>query len=360
MEFLYYGYIFVLWLIFWSFSSVIIHRLKSQKKWMFLWRSECPNCKHLLNYKDLFPVFSFLSTGWKCRYCKSKISFIYPILELSMWLIFLASAYFLVDINLILWLDVLEIIKLFFYLVMWVLTIVYVFYDILFLEIPDSVLFIQILLAYIFLAIQSYLGFNFMPNILWSFEITNIWFIGVLAFWTALIWGFYMIMLKELEYIYDILILVLWGVGFYILSKIFPGILLEMPLASWLIWAYAFFLFFFLQILVSGGKWMWGWDLRIAILIWLFVWIKRLFFTWLTTYMIWSILWILIIFVQFIKRYKIVKSSNFEKFKIKLGKKKYSLDTQIPFGPFLAVGMYLMIFFETQIMQFFQTFIMPY
>ncbi len=46
-------------------------------------RSHCPSCNHVLGILDLFPVFSWLFSGGKCRYCKKKISIRYPVIELS-------------------------------------------------------------------------------------------------------------------------------------------------------------------------------------------------------------------------------------------------------------------------------------
>lgn len=80
-------------LLFGSFWSVILsRRAKSQSLEQSLsiifWRSECPNCKTTLQAIDLIPVFSFLFQGWRCRYCKKKISWFYPILELWTAIIF--------------------------------------------------------------------------------------------------------------------------------------------------------------------------------------------------------------------------------------------------------------------------------
>ena len=44
-------------------------------------RSECMSCGHTLGILDLIPVFSWLFLGGRCRYCKEKISAIYPIGE---------------------------------------------------------------------------------------------------------------------------------------------------------------------------------------------------------------------------------------------------------------------------------------
>ncbi|MDQ3065273.1 MAG: prepilin peptidase [bacterium] len=45
-------------------------------------RSMCPSCKHTLAAKDLVPLFSWLSLGGKCRYCRKSIGWQYPLVEL--------------------------------------------------------------------------------------------------------------------------------------------------------------------------------------------------------------------------------------------------------------------------------------
>ncbi len=56
-----------------SFLNVVIYRLP---KGMSLSHppSHCPNCEHRLGVMDLFPLLSYLLTGGKCRYCKNKVS----------------------------------------------------------------------------------------------------------------------------------------------------------------------------------------------------------------------------------------------------------------------------------------------
>lgn len=44
--------------------------------------SYCPNCQTKLGFKDLFPVFSWIFSGGKCRHCATKISARYPLIEL--------------------------------------------------------------------------------------------------------------------------------------------------------------------------------------------------------------------------------------------------------------------------------------
>src|SRR5882762_114793 len=54
-------------------------------------RSVCPHCEHELAAKDLMPVFSWLSLGGKCRYCKKPISRQYPLVELLTAVLFVFS-----------------------------------------------------------------------------------------------------------------------------------------------------------------------------------------------------------------------------------------------------------------------------
>lgn len=78
---------FLFGLIVGSFLNAVIYRLKaSQTLWGF---SACPNCHHRLGAADLVPVASFLFLGGKCRYCRRRISWQYPLVELATGLVFL-------------------------------------------------------------------------------------------------------------------------------------------------------------------------------------------------------------------------------------------------------------------------------
>jgi leader peptidase (prepilin peptidase)/N-methyltransferase len=44
--------------------------------------SHCPNCQHRLGAWDLIPVLSYLGLRGQCRYCQTKISVRYPLVEL--------------------------------------------------------------------------------------------------------------------------------------------------------------------------------------------------------------------------------------------------------------------------------------
>lgn len=45
--------------------------------------SKCEYCNHSLRWYDKIPVFSYLSTLGRCRYCKQKLSMRYPLVELG-------------------------------------------------------------------------------------------------------------------------------------------------------------------------------------------------------------------------------------------------------------------------------------
>ena len=70
-----------------SFLNVLICRLPDLKS-IFFTRSYCPKCKHQLGWIDLIPVGSFVLLSGKCRYCKEKISWQYPLVELGTAILF--------------------------------------------------------------------------------------------------------------------------------------------------------------------------------------------------------------------------------------------------------------------------------
>lgn len=128
--FIIYLTIFFIGLGFGSFSSVIIHRLHSNEKGIFLGRSKCPHCSTTLKASDLIPVLSYLIHRAKCQYCKKPISKKYPTLELTMGSFFLLTTY-LTGLNNY-WL-------LAFYLLVTFTFVLLSFYDAFFQEVPDEI-----------------------------------------------------------------------------------------------------------------------------------------------------------------------------------------------------------------------------
>jgi leader peptidase (prepilin peptidase)/N-methyltransferase len=73
--------IFVLGLCIGSFLNVCIYRVPESKSIVHP-RSMCPNCHTLIPSYDNIPVLSYLWLKGRCRQCKVKIPFRYPMIEL--------------------------------------------------------------------------------------------------------------------------------------------------------------------------------------------------------------------------------------------------------------------------------------
>ncbi|RLG09202.1 hypothetical protein DRN73_10305 [Candidatus Pacearchaeota archaeon] len=81
---------------FCSFLNVLIYRLPKGLTPLKSLRSFCPVCKFYLKWWHNIPILSFFILKGKCYYCKFKISFRYPLVELLAGVIFLVIAYLLV------------------------------------------------------------------------------------------------------------------------------------------------------------------------------------------------------------------------------------------------------------------------
>lgn len=63
-----------------SFINVVVYRLPVQQSILFP-PSRCPHCLNQLKPYDNVPVLGWLWLRGRCRYCKSKISIRYPVVE---------------------------------------------------------------------------------------------------------------------------------------------------------------------------------------------------------------------------------------------------------------------------------------
>lgn len=77
-------------LIFGSFGTVLLTRLRADES-VVRPGSHCRNCNTQLAWRDNIPVLSYLLLRGKCRSCKSTISWIYPLVEISTALLFLIA-----------------------------------------------------------------------------------------------------------------------------------------------------------------------------------------------------------------------------------------------------------------------------
>jgi len=139
-------------LVFGSFLNCLIYRLHNRET--ILGRSFCPKCKQKIKWYDNIPVFSFLFLKARCRFCRKKISWQYPIIELVMGLFFLFS----VCLHM-------EELSLLIVLRDWIIffTLLFVFvYDLKYSEIEDIVLLPATVLVLIF---SLFLGQSFLSMI---------------------------------------------------------------------------------------------------------------------------------------------------------------------------------------------------
>ena len=84
-----YFLIFIFGLSVGSFLNVVICRLETGES-IISSRSHCPQCGAVLKWYDLIPLLSFIFLFGKCRFCRKKISWQYPAVEIATGLLFLS------------------------------------------------------------------------------------------------------------------------------------------------------------------------------------------------------------------------------------------------------------------------------
>ena len=80
-------YNFLIGLVVGSFLNVCIHRIPNNLS-LVRPRSSCPNCKAPIRWYHNIPVLSYLLLRGRCANCKTRISPIYPIVELLTGVVF--------------------------------------------------------------------------------------------------------------------------------------------------------------------------------------------------------------------------------------------------------------------------------
>ena len=90
MTLFYQVYAFAFGALIGSFLNVVIYRLPLKKD-MVKARSACPKCNAQLKWYHNIPILSFLFLRGKCGFCKTPISYRYPLIELmtglfALWL----------------------------------------------------------------------------------------------------------------------------------------------------------------------------------------------------------------------------------------------------------------------------------
>jgi len=76
------SFVIVLGLLFGSFLGMLVYRLPLGLSLINPKRSTCTKCNYQIKWYENIPLFSYLFLRGKCSQCKTKISRVYPIIEL--------------------------------------------------------------------------------------------------------------------------------------------------------------------------------------------------------------------------------------------------------------------------------------
>lgn len=175
---------FIFGLIIGSFLNVVILRYNTQKS--FGGRSACMSCKSKLSWYELIPLFSFLGLRGRCLNCKTRISIQYPLVEFATGLVFAGLFLKFQDVF---WVNTDMLFFAFtyaYYTLMFSILLVIAVYDLKHKIIPDTLVFVFDILAFVglFFFKDSVLMFH-IPNLLQflsgfiiAFPFAFMWFIS--------------------------------------------------------------------------------------------------------------------------------------------------------------------------------------
>lgn len=172
-----YSIIFLFGLAVGSFLNSIIHRLHTGEGFLIS-RSHCPHCKHILKWKDLIPLISFLLLKGKCRYCKKPVSLQYPLVELGTGILFVL----IFAQNITLGLDSFTTLQLFYYLLITCFLIVIFIYDLKHFLIPDKIIYPAIIVTFLYNIFYSYSTLHtsyFILNTLGAAFLSSAFFLSI-------------------------------------------------------------------------------------------------------------------------------------------------------------------------------------
>lgn len=109
-------------------------------------RSRCLSCHHQLAWYDLLPIVSWASTGGKCRYCRKRIGYFEPLMEIGVAAFFVLSFVFWpFDLT-----TAVEIIRFVIWLISGVMLAILFAYDAKWFLLPDRIVFPLIGLSVLF------------------------------------------------------------------------------------------------------------------------------------------------------------------------------------------------------------------
>jgi prepilin signal peptidase PulO-like enzyme (type II secretory pathway) len=167
-----------------SFLNVVILRYNTGKG--VHGRSMCLSCSKQLTFFELIPIISFFVQRRRCKKCKSRISWQYPLVEIGTALMFalIFLKIFLLNsiqvINIIpTEFELLKLILIFIIsLVIWSLLIVIFVYDLKHKIIPNSLVYSFIGLSFIYALINYSSLLNFLSGIIFFIPFFLLWYLS--------------------------------------------------------------------------------------------------------------------------------------------------------------------------------------
>ncbi len=144
-----------------SFLNVVIYRIPRNEGIIYS-RSSCPSCKRNLQINDLIPLISWILLKGKCRYCYTKISWRYPLVEVLTaisFLLCLLNSYHAESGELIFY-------KFFFACILFSCLLSLSFIDIRYMIIPRQISNFGIAFGIIYILVNTYLTTNTWSKVL--------------------------------------------------------------------------------------------------------------------------------------------------------------------------------------------------
>ncbi len=157
-----------------SFLNVLVYRINAAEGFIS-GRSHCPQCKKTIIWYDNIPLLSFILLKFRCRYCKKKISWQYPLVEVGTGIIFafVGWKFFILE-------DPKTWLATFYYLVVSSSLITILVYDYLYMEIPGLVLWPAIGFSVFYNLLTDWANADIIRN-----PLTSLTYSGALAAFLA-------------------------------------------------------------------------------------------------------------------------------------------------------------------------------
>jgi prepilin signal peptidase PulO-like enzyme (type II secretory pathway) len=173
---------FVFGLIIGSFLNVVVYRLNVAES--IFGRSYCPHCKNKIRWYDNIPLLSFVLLKMRCRDCRGKISWQYPLMEFSTGVAFaLVGSYFFSVSYPRGWITTA------YFLVLFSLLLIIFAYDLKYMEVPMIIFWVALGSSVLYDILNDWI--NFVPQLgIWNLSTFSGIIGGMVAF------GFFFILVS--------------------------------------------------------------------------------------------------------------------------------------------------------------------